>query len=129
MIEKILIALVGVIGTVLSAIITNYFTKKKYLNDFRMRDYEHKKDVYENLSIAITESILLVYETKPFGLLEIIQQASTLANKSNQQLLQEFYNFVDTAFGQDAISEIKNRFFNIQPQLSEELANDFRKIR
>lgn len=126
--EQIITAVAGLITTAIGSLITHYFTKKKYLNDFRMSEYNHKRETYEHLFKSIHSALSLVYETKPIVLLEALQAAACLANKENQSILLDFYDVVNTADGKD-VDRIFDDFKLIQPKLTQELHEDFRKIR
>ncbi len=127
-IGTIITAVTGLITTVAGPIITHHFTKKKYIHDFRMKEYSHKRETYQHLFQAINATFSLVYERKPIVLLEALQAAACLANEENQSALLNFYEDVNTADVKD-IERIFDNFKSLQPNLTKELEEDFRKIR
>ena len=93
-----------------------------------MSEYNHKRETYEHLFKSIHSAFSLVYETKPIVLLEALQAAACLANTENQSLLLDFYDVVNQADVND-VDRIFDDFKLIQPKLTQELHEDFRKIR
>lgn len=126
--SEVIVTLITSASTIVGGVITYLATKRKYINHFRMREYEHKREVYEKLFTYEGSIVLLAYEQKPFPLLEAVNNAACLSNKTNSKKLLEFYNRLNKATETD-VDSLCDEFTALKIALAEELDETFARIR